>query len=194
MKQSVKTLADALALVRAAQVVMETSALPGVPSFVEAVVGAKVKGSWWGHPLGNRIFNLGEGVADSGEVLMAKLLEGKRTWIHRDSWPLVLRVVLDEAWAADRVAALGAPARALYREVDKKGSVRAPEPKATAALEKAMLVHVESAHTESGKHVKVATGWAAWAKAKKAEAAAGTLDAARVEVRRRAGGHPTALD
>jgi hypothetical protein len=190
----VATLDDALKLLRGAQVVMEASALPGVPSFVEAVVGAKVKGSWWGHPLGNTIFNLADAVADSGEVLMAKLLEGKRTWIHQDSWPLVLRVVLDEAWAAQKVSALNAAARGLYREIEKKGSVRAPEPKATATLEKAMLAHVESVHTERGKHVKVATRWGDWAKAHRAEAAEGSLDAARDALRKRAGGNPTALD
>jgi hypothetical protein len=190
----IATLDDALGLVREAQVVMEASALPGVPSFVEAVVGTKVKGSWWGHPQGKKIFNLGEAVADSGEVLMCKLLGGKRTWVHRDSWPLVLRVVLDEAWVAQRSSDLSAAARKLLREVEETQKVVAPPPAPTAALEKAMLAHVMSEHTPSGKHVKVATAWKAWARSVGAEAAASSLPAALEKLRQRAGGNPTALD
>jgi hypothetical protein len=192
--RKITTLEDALALVRGAQIVMEASALPGVPSFVEAVVGTKVKGSWWGHPQGKKIFNLGEAVGDSGEVLMCKLLGGKRTWVHRDSWPLVLRVVLDEKWRAERTAGLSAAARKLLMEIEMKERVSAAPPAPLTALEKAMLVHVVSEHTPSGKHVKVATAWSAWASAVHAEPFEGSLAEAQKELRKRAGDNATALD
>ncbi len=182
--------------VRRLQLVMEASAPPGVPSFVEAVAGGPVKGSWWAHPLGKRMYVLSEAVADSGEVMVVKLLGGKRTWIHRDSWPLVLRVVLDKEWRAERLARVNAEAAGQFQRIEKAGRVRAPPPAPTTALEKRMLVHVASEHSPSGRHVKVATAWNAWASAVGADGAGADLSLAEAlaGLNKLAAGHPTALN
>lgn len=75
---TVKTPAQALALVKKHGLVTLAARVEGVPCFVEEVVGAPVRGSWWEHPKGKLIFALAEGLEDSREVMTLKLLEGKR--------------------------------------------------------------------------------------------------------------------
>jgi hypothetical protein len=56
------------------------------------VAGGPIRGSWWGHPKGHEIFRLAEAVANSGDVLVCKLIEGKVTWVHRRLWPALVRL------------------------------------------------------------------------------------------------------
>lgn len=69
-----------------------------MPCFVEAVTGEPVRGSWWGHPRGQLIFSLAEGLEDSDQVLVIKLLDGTATFVDRSVWPELLAMVLDETW------------------------------------------------------------------------------------------------
>ncbi|HEX9577197.1 MAG TPA: hypothetical protein VF993_05555 [Myxococcales bacterium] len=63
-----------------------------VPSLAQEIAGEPIRGSWWGHPRGQEIFRaLGE-VHDSPDVLMCKLVEGKRTFVHRRLWPALARL------------------------------------------------------------------------------------------------------
>ncbi len=82
-----------------------------VPDFVEAVAGEKVKGSWWGHPKGGEIFRLAEALEDSGDVMVAKLVQGKTTFVDRALWPAVLALVRDDAFRARRLKKLGPAAK-----------------------------------------------------------------------------------
>src|SRR5205085_12281617 len=44
----------------------------------QLIVGAPVKGSWWGHADGKQIFHLLNGVRDSGEVMVCRLRSEER--------------------------------------------------------------------------------------------------------------------
>src|SRR5262249_61631304 len=103
---TVSDLASALALARDQRVVPFTDVDPSrgglLVSFVGAVTGEPVRGSWWGHRLGRLIFNLGGELEGSGEVLAAKLVAGKITFVHRSLWPALLRVVEDAGWRKAR--------------------------------------------------------------------------------------------
>jgi hypothetical protein len=83
--------AELLGFVRENAVVLESARGP-VPNLVEAIVGAPVKGSWWGHAKGKQIFHLLNAVRDSREVLVCRLVDGKVTYVHRDAWPALVRL------------------------------------------------------------------------------------------------------
>ena len=97
------TIAELLRFVRAKGVVLESARGP-VPNLAEAIVGAPVKGSWWGHAKGKEIFNLLNALRDTGEVLVCRLVGGKVTYVHRDAWPALVR--LSSAIKKDRIAAI----------------------------------------------------------------------------------------
>ena len=162
---TIKTAAQALALVKRHGVVTLAAHIEGVPCFVEAVTGEPVRGSWWGHPRGKLIFALAEGLDDSSEVLTLKLLEGKATFVDRALWPVLLAVVLDDQWRAARVKKLSAAGKALLKKVEAS-SRRGEAPGPVKELEASLLVHCASEHTEKGRHEKRLTAWADWAKAR----------------------------
>ncbi len=160
----VKTAAQALALVKREGLVTLAAHVEGVSCFVEAVTGERVRGSWWGHPKGKLIFTLAEGLEDSDQVVVVKLLEGKATFVHRELWPGLLAMVLDAEWRAPRVKKLSAAAKALLKKVEKE-SRRGEAGKPVKELEASLLVYCASEHTESGRHEKRLTSWEEWAKA-----------------------------
>jgi hypothetical protein len=135
---------------------------PKLPSLVSIVAGGPVRGSWWGHPLGHSIFAIGETLFDSHrrDVLLAKLVSGKATWIHRSLWPAFLAVASSRAgWQTDR---LTSGARALLARVDADGEVRASGAIARE-LEVRLLARGEQEHTASGRHAKILEAWPRWA-------------------------------
>ena len=134
---------------------------PKLPSLVALVAGGPIQGSWWGHPLGHTIFAAGEALFGHPDVLLAKLVSGKATWVHRRLWPALLAVALSgEAWQVD---GLPEDARALLTRVRKEGEVAASgEP--ARELEIRLLVRGAQVHTESGRHSRVLELWEGWAK------------------------------
>lgn len=101
-----KTAREALAFVRRHGVVL-MSARGEVPSLAAWVAGEKIRGSWWAHRRAHEIYALECALAESPDVLVCKLLAGKRTLVHRRLWPALARV-------ADEL-----PASALARIVDE---------------------------------------------------------------------------
>lgn len=77
---------EVLDFVRTHGVVLVSARGP-VPTLVDAIAGAPVKGSWWGHPEGKRIFRLLQELADNEDVLSCRLVDGKLTLVHRRLWP-----------------------------------------------------------------------------------------------------------
>jgi hypothetical protein len=67
------------------------SAKGPVPNLAEAIAAGPIKGSWWGHAKNHQIFTIFEGVVDSGDVLVCRLINGKRTFVHRRLWPALAR-------------------------------------------------------------------------------------------------------
>jgi hypothetical protein len=135
---------------------------PNLPSLVALVAGGPVRGSWWGHPLGHTIFATGEALFDGykRDVLLAKLVSGKATWVHRRLWPALLAAACSgEAWQTE---GLTRPARALLAEVEREGQARASGAVARE-LETRLLARGEQEHTASGRHAKVLEAWGRWA-------------------------------
>ncbi len=199
----VTTPLQALRLVRASGMVTLVHT-PGVRSLVEAVAGEPVRGTWWAHPKGGAIFRLAGALEGSDEVLVAKLVAGKVTFVHASLWPALHRVVSDPGWRAKAIAGLDPAARALLARVDAGGAVRsAPgqskaERDARVALEKSMLVRSVEVHTESGAHATELRSWRSWAdalpRADLLEASALSLEEALALLRARAGGAPLSLE
>lgn len=67
--------------------VMLVSAKGPVPTLTEAIAGAPIKGSWWGHPQGKHIFSVLRHVQEHEDVLTCRLVDGKLTLVHRRLWP-----------------------------------------------------------------------------------------------------------
>jgi hypothetical protein len=131
-----------------------------LPSLVAIVAGGPVSGSWWGHPLGHTIFATGEALFHNQDVLVAKLVSGKTTWIHRRLWPALLAAALSrETW---QMEGLSAEARTLLGEVERDGQARASGAVARE-LETRLLARGEQSHTASGRHAKVLEAWPLWA-------------------------------
>ncbi len=81
----------ALAFIRRHGIVLEGGHGP-VPTLAEAVAGAPIRGSWWGHAKGHEIFVLTRAVRESVDVLVCRLVSGKITYVHRRLWPALVRL------------------------------------------------------------------------------------------------------
>lgn len=178
-----KTADEALAWIKRHRIALVAAKVGDVPSLAHEIVQGPIKGSWWGHPQGKLIFSLASAVEDSDEVLVLKLIEGKATFVHDVMWPLLLRVLLDDAWRKPRIEELKPAAKRLFAEVEREREVRGADGKAVKGLEESQLALVVSHHTERGHHEKVLTSWAHWAKTMKVKPAEVTLEAAIAEVR-----------
>ncbi len=77
---------QALDFVREHGVVLASAKGP-VPKLVDAIAGEAVKGSWWGHPQGKRIFAVLQSLASHEEILTCRLVGDKITLVHRRLWP-----------------------------------------------------------------------------------------------------------
>ena len=82
---------SALSFVKRNGIVLESARGP-VPNLAEAVVGGRIRGSWWGHARGKEIFWLTRAVRNSADVLVCRLVERKITYVHRRLWPALVRL------------------------------------------------------------------------------------------------------
>jgi hypothetical protein len=85
------TPAQAIAFVEKHGIVLER-ARGAVPCLVDAIVGERVKGSWWAHPKAHHVFRVLGAVADSPDVLRCRLVDDKITYVHRRVWPALVRL------------------------------------------------------------------------------------------------------
>jgi hypothetical protein len=76
----------ALGFVREQGVVLVSANGPA-PTLTHAIAGETIRGSWWGHPQGKRIFAVLQEVCDDRDVVVCRLVEGKLTLVHRRLWP-----------------------------------------------------------------------------------------------------------
>jgi hypothetical protein len=77
--------------VRRHGVVLESAAGP-VPSLAVAIVGERIRGSWWSHPRSHEIFELTQAIRSQDDVLVCRLVDGRITFVHRRLWPALVRV------------------------------------------------------------------------------------------------------
>ena len=127
------------------------------PSLTALVAGEPIRGSWWGHPAGRRIFQVANALEDGGEALFVPLLSAKVTLVHRRLWPAL--VSIGEARAPWQMDPLTPRARELLEDVERTGRVRASGP-SSKALARALLVHAEQVHTAGGSHATELVSWA----------------------------------
>ena len=71
--------------------VMLASAKGPVPNVADAIAGERIRGSWWGHSRGKRIFAALNALQDSDDVLTCRIVDGKRSFVHRRLWPALVR-------------------------------------------------------------------------------------------------------
>jgi len=81
---------EALAFVREHGVVL-VAGKGAAPRMVEVIAGEPIKGSWWAHPRSHEIFRVLEALAESPDILVCRLVDGKVTLVHRRLWPAVIR-------------------------------------------------------------------------------------------------------
>jgi hypothetical protein len=165
----IATTADALAVLgRAGAITIVPTGR--VPSLIEGIVGGPIRGSWWSHPEGKRIFRIATELEESGRALGAKLVDKKVTLLDKAHWPALIRVVTDRAWRKPRIDALAADPKQLLELVERAGELHAADAPlqgktltaARRALEDALLVHAHSEHTERGHHAAVLSSWSRW--------------------------------
>ncbi len=130
------------------------------PSLATLVAGGRVLGSWWSHPAGKAIFATAESLDDEHDVVTAKLVDGKITFVHRRLWPALVAIGRERAtWQTDR---LPTSARELLARLDEDGTLQTTGA-AAKALEQRLLAASAQVHTDSGKHALELSTWDAFA-------------------------------
>ena len=81
----------AIRFIRRHGVVLE-SAKGQEPTLAERIAGEPIRGSWWGHPKGQQIFDATRRARASPAVLVCGLASGRVTYIHRRLWPYFVRL------------------------------------------------------------------------------------------------------
>lgn len=74
------------------QGVLLESARGPVPNVAELVAGEPIRGSWWAHPQGHRIFATINALAESPDVARIRLINRRITLVHRRLWASLLRL------------------------------------------------------------------------------------------------------
>jgi hypothetical protein len=137
------------------------------PNIVSKIVGGKIVGSWWGHPLANPIYNGLGWLEHNRNVLVIKLLDGKVTYIHESLFSEIYSIVSETRnW---QLKNLKPDDLKLFKYVSKKNKVPSDDPqlknlvkdtkKSFAILENKLMLFCEEEHTESGKHIKIFMPW-----------------------------------
>jgi hypothetical protein len=97
------TATQAIAFVKRHGIVLESAHGP-VPSLAATVAGEPLRGSWWSHPKGKKIFHLSRAVRQSADILVCRIVNGKVTYVHRCLWPAV--VLSASRFPRERLAAI----------------------------------------------------------------------------------------
>jgi hypothetical protein len=138
---------------------------PKRKSAIQILTGVLPRGSWWSHPAANQLYAILQGVEEHPDLLCAKLLSGKVTFVHRTLWPALLAVVTArEPW---QLKALSAGATDWLAQLDEARSsgAEAAQPSRTVIkeLEARLLARSESVHTPGGTHRTKLEDWTTWA-------------------------------
>ena len=106
-----------------------------LPSVVTLLVGKPVRGSWWGHPMGDAIHIVNTHLKGHPDIIATHLVSRKVTFIHRRAWPALFGVALSgEPWQSQE---LGPLARRILGHVRRKQCVRADDARILGELRSA---------------------------------------------------------
>jgi hypothetical protein len=132
---------------------------------IEVLTGQHPRGSWWSHPQANDIYDILNVVEAHPDVLLAKLLSGKVTMVHRTLWPALLTVGCSrEPWQTEGLPAVAADWLVAHDEAEAAGGPLPPASRTvTKEIEARLLAHGENVHTASGKHETRLESWRSWA-------------------------------
>jgi hypothetical protein len=138
---------------------------PKRKSAIQILTGEPPRGSWWSHPDADRIYTVLHRVEKHPDLLAAKLLAGKVTFIHRALWPAVLAVATArEPW---QVAGLSPGAARWLAALDEArvSGTEAAQPSRTVVkeVEPRLLARGESVHSAQGTHQSRLEDWSVWA-------------------------------
>lgn len=137
------------------------------PNIVQEIVGHEIKGSWWGHPLANPIYNGLNWLQENHSVLVIKLISEKVTYVHESLFSDLYSIVCKpQEWQTKK---LKTDEIELLKYILKKTKVTSDDiqikqiikdsKKSLTVLEKKLLVYSEEMHTDSGKHIKEFKTW-----------------------------------
>lgn len=148
---------------------------------IQVLTGELPKGSWWAHPAANQIYGELQKVEDHRDLLTAKLLSGKVTFIHRALWPELLAVVTArEPWQLNGLSPGAAQWLAALDEARATGAaVAQPSRTVSKDVEARLLARGESVHTANGTHQTRLEDWGAWATRVGCSASTGPLAKAK---------------
>jgi hypothetical protein len=132
---------------------------------IEVLTGQFPRGSWWSHPQANAIYDILNAVEQHPDVMLAKLLSGKVTMVHRKLWPALLAVASSrEPWQTEGLSAVGAQWLAAFDAAEAAGeAMPAASRTVIKEIEARLLAHGENVHTDSGKHETRLESWRSWA-------------------------------
>lgn len=140
------------------------------PSLVHAVVGATIRGSWWGHEDGGLIFDLSTALEKDPDVVVLRLVEGHQTFVHRALWPALYGVLLSPDWVKSATRDLDDIAAELLAQVMQSDALRLDTWEGASGKRRIMakdsllerlLVDGKSEHTGGGTHQTVLRRWSA---------------------------------
>ena len=89
---AILTPAQALDFIERHGVVCESAPRGAIPALAEAIAGESIRGNWWAHPKGRKIFALTRAVRDAAQVLVCRLIDGKISYVHERLWPALVRL------------------------------------------------------------------------------------------------------
>jgi hypothetical protein len=169
---------------------------PKLPSVCSLITGAPLRGSWWSHPLAQIIFQVNEQLEDHDDVLIAKLISRKVTFVHRRLWSELATIgSARERW---QITGLPVAIKSLLQQVESAGALTTAEtvwPRnaevklgdAARELEKRLLVIGTQFHGESGAHEKRLETWGHWMKRRKFKPAKISVEAAKDQFEQKLG-------
>lgn len=161
---------------------------PKLPSVVSLITGSALRGSWWSHPLAQIIFQVNELLEDHNDILVAKLVSRKVTFVHRRLWSELLTIgAAREGW---QLSGLPTATRSLLKQVDSAGALTTAETvwpqkskmklgDAARDLERRLLVVGTQFHSKTGAHEKRLETWDHWIKQKTFKPRTTSLEAAK---------------
>jgi hypothetical protein len=132
---------------------------------IQILTGAFPRGSWWSHPAANRIYRTLQAVEQHPDLLSAKLLSGKVTFVHRRLWPALLAVVTArEPWQVADLSPGAVQWLAALDESPTQSEVAQPSRTVIKEIEARLLARSESVHTPQGRHETRLETWMVWAR------------------------------
>jgi hypothetical protein len=132
---------------------------------IQILTGQFPRGSWWSHPRANEIYATLQAVEHHPDVLLAKLLAGKVTLIHRSLWPALLTIATArEPWQTAELPEVAARWLAAFDEAEATGAPIPPASRTVAKeIEARLLTFADTGHTPTGKHETRLESWRSWA-------------------------------